>query len=361
MLSIIYPYRNRDLKRIRFSLQSLESQSSKAFQVYFVDYGSPTSHAEEVKEVLKEYSFVTYSYEYTEHQPWNKSKVLNSVVKGLKSEYFFVADIDMIFSSNFIEKAIQLSKTNEVWYFQVGFLDNEGSKSYKAFEEYNIKFKSEKDATGLTLCPTQTAKKINGFDEFYHFWGSEDTDFHARLKHAGFKVNFYDESILMVHQWHKSYRSKEVVKLSKSIQLSGIVQFNHGYLNKTIENKTTIVNNTWGEIQSENDFKALENISENGIVSIGLSSIEIDYFLFQTLPNLVGQKTFVFKAKPPKKQTFKKIIKSIIGNKKVITYTLKEVNDKLLFHIINFYHTQSYNYRISDDLDAINFSIIKRV
>lgn len=359
MLSIIYPYRERDLDRIRYSFNSLNNQTNKEFQVYFVDYGSSISHAKKVEELVSEFSFVTYTYLFTEHQPWNKSKALNNIIKQLESGYFFVADIDMIFHPNFIETAIELTKTDEVWYFQVGFLDEKESEQFKDFNAYNVKFKSGREATGLTLCPVYAAKGINGFDEFYHFWGSEDTDFHVRLTNANYKVNYYNNSILMLHQWHKIYRNKEVLSLSKSLQLTGVVQFNQNYLKHVIEQEATIVNrNSWGETLTSKDFETLAIFPENHKKRIELSVVEIDYFLFQTLPSLKGTHYFIFKNEKST-PSFKKTIKGLIKENKNKHYTLKEVNDMVLFHIINFYHNYPYGFLVSSKLDSIHFSIKK--
>ena len=361
MISIIYPYRNRDIQRIKKSLESLQLQSNMAFEVFFVNYGSDENHTQNVEILLENFSFVNYSYLYTKLQPWNKSKALNSVLKTLKSDYFFVADVDMIFDSNFIETALQLSKNKEVWYFQVGFLSQEETEFEKNFEDYTIKFKSNNEATGLTLCPVEAARTINGFDEFYHFWGSEDTDFHVRLKNSGYKVNFYDDRILMLHQCHKIYRSKETKFLTQDLQISGIVQFNHQYLKKAIqENKTVVNNDDWGEvIQGKDHFNQLAAYASGNSKQISNKRVDIDYLLYQELPNLKkGFHAFEIK-ESDNKVSLKKAIKARIKKNKNEFYSLKSVNDKLLFHFINFYRNHSYNYSVSEDLKSIKFAINK--
>lgn len=360
MISIIYPYRNRDLQRIKYSLESLKGQTSKAFSVYFVDYGSEPSHSKKVQNLLYDYTFVNYSYLYTELQPWNKSKALNSVIKKFQTGYFFVADIDLIFHPSFIEKALQLAKTKMCWYFQVGLLDEIESKHFKPFETYKPKFISDNRSTGLTLCPVEHAQTIRGFDEFYHFWGSEDTDFHERLKHAGYKVNFFNEELLLLHQWHKIYRHKETDKLAKTFQISGIVQYNQYYLQQTIKSKIAQVNNKdWGETQLKKQHEALVSFSKSYSTVLSCDKNEVDYFLFKELPHLKkGLHCFKIEEKK-EEQSLKKSIKRFVKNKRVKQYLLKEVNDKLLFHIINFYRDFPYNYSISEDLKSITFVINK--
>ncbi len=359
MFSIIFPYRNRDIQRVKNALESLENQTNKNFEIYFVNYGSDNAHTQQLEDLLLNYRSVKYSYLYTEQQPWNKSKAINSVLTNLESGYFFVADIDMIFHLSFIEKALQLLKHNETYYFQVGFLSEEESKKTKKFEDYNIKFKSNEGATGLTMCPVEIAKSIGGFDEFYHFWGSEDTDFHVRLKNAGKPVSFYSKEILMLHQWHKTYRNKEIKTLSKSLQVSGIVQYNHFYLKKASQEKRTVVNNgNFGNVQSKKDYEELIDYEKNNTELISNKQIEIDYFLFKRLPCLKSG-LHAFKISEDVNEPVKMMIKSIIKKNKTKYYSLKTINDKLLFHIINYYSHYHYNYSVAKDLKSIKFVINK--
>ena len=60
----------------------------------------------------------------------------------------------------------------------------------KEYNDYQIKFKTNLEATGITLFPTEILKRMNGFDEFYHGWGAEDTDAHNRLKNLGLEFEF---------------------------------------------------------------------------------------------------------------------------------------------------------------------------
>ncbi len=62
MLTLIYPYRNRNIERVKRSLDSLKNQRVKDFSVQFVDYGSASEIASEVDSLLKNYDFVNYQY-----------------------------------------------------------------------------------------------------------------------------------------------------------------------------------------------------------------------------------------------------------------------------------------------------------
>jgi glycosyltransferase involved in cell wall biosynthesis len=359
MLTIIYPYRNREVNRVKKSLDSLASQNNKEFKVVFVDYGTPKEQAKEIEELVTSFPFANYQYYSTQHQPWNKSRALNSVIKNLKGSFCFIADIDMIFHSTFVETALLLQKEDEAVYFKVGFLDEKETQATRSFSEYKISFESDEEATGLTLFPVKKLKEINGFDEFYHFWGAEDTDVHARLRNNGTTVTFYDKDILLLHQWHPSYRSKESKSLSQSLQLTGIVQLNHQHLKFAKQHKVTIVNpKQWGEVPSAKTFAKLEAGSPNKI-KISNQKEVIDHFLFVELPTLShGLHTF-FISEDNFQKTIKYTAKKRLGKKVPNYYTLKEINDALLLQIITFYRNYPYIYKINKSLDTITFTILK--
>ncbi len=209
-VTIVFPFRDRDMQRVKRSLDSLQEQTCNDFIVMFIDYGSNPNLSKEIKALVIHYSFVAYYYLHTQYQPWNKSKALNYALNKTQTEFFFVADIDMIFKTDFITVALhQISDLSRNVYFKVGYLSQEESKKIKIFEAYNIQFESNFEATGLTLFCTADLKNIGGFDEFFHFWGSEDTEVQLRLKNSGRTVLFYDEQILLLHQWHPSYMRAE--------------------------------------------------------------------------------------------------------------------------------------------------------
>jgi GT2 family glycosyltransferase len=359
MLNIIYSYRNRDVQRIEKSLNSLRNQSEKKFCVHFVDYGSHSEQAKKVQALVENFSFVKYVYYPTNLQPWNKSKALNSVIKNLDDGFCFVADIDMIFHPNFIAYAAAMQKANTAVYFKVGFLSEAETKQDKRFNDYVINFESTSEATGLTLFPVKAIKKINGFDEFYHFWGAEDTDIHVRLKNDGCKIIFYDEKILLLHQWHVSYRKSEVKELSEELQLSGIVKLNHQHLKYASKSLTTKVNSeNWGTPLSNKSYELLLSFNDEPIIVTNKKE-EIDHLLFCELLE-VNSKIKRFIIKPDNfEHTLKYKVKKVLKKKVPRYYSLKEVNNMLLMHIIVFYRDYNYTYKVLKSKNSIELTLFK--
>jgi glycosyltransferase involved in cell wall biosynthesis len=342
---------------VQKSLNSLKNQTYKNFQVFFVDYGSDVNIADQVRNLCESFPFIQYKYYPVKDQPWNKSKALNSVIKDLKEGYCFVADVDMIFHPEFIEKAIQLQKDQKTIYFQVGFLSPADKIEGKNFDEFSNFRKSTSEATGLSMFPVKAVKKLRGFDEFYHLWGAEDTDIHVRLRNAGFEVEYYDKEVLMLHQWHASFRSNETKNLAEDFQIEGIVQLNHQHLKFAEQNMVTKVNlNGWGCIYSMDEIEKLENVPVS--IEITNEKRQVDDFLFGQLPQYKNEIVKVVIRRDYFHKSSKYKLKKIAGKKLPEYYSLKQVNDKVLLHLISFYRDKPYLYQIHDGsiIFAINIA-----
>lgn len=356
MITILYIYKNKDLQRVKKSLDSLLNQNNKAFKIVFVDYGSDDFYKNALSELLLQYSSIKYIYSYHKHQPWSRAKALNIGIQQIDTQFVFMSDIDMIFRNDFIEKLYFLKNEKKSVCFSVGFLDKEESKQMKPFESYKIKHQSGIGAEGLSLFPVKALKAIGGFDEFLHFWGAEDEDIHNRLINSGLQKQFYNQEILMLHQWHISYRRAESKRLTKDLQLSNIVRINQQHQQHNKRNCIIQTNaNKWGEVISESEYKVL-NKSEQ-IRNLSNLKSEIDHFLFFEINHLT-QGVFRFrilKSKVPFSLKYR--IKKVIGKSVQSYYSMKDINDKLLLHLISFYNANHYAYIISDDLESIELTI----
>ncbi|HEX8575223.1 MAG TPA: glycosyltransferase family A protein [Flavobacterium sp.] len=358
MITIIFPYRNREPERIKKSLDSLAGQTNKNFKVIFIDYGSYLDVAIQIKDLVSNYLFVDYIYNFSEFQPWSRSKAINIGLRKVVTEYVFTADVDIIFRPDFIEKLHEIKTPAEAYYFKVGFLNEKEAKLNKKFCDYIIEFNSGIGAQGLSLFPLKAIKEVNGFDEFLHFWGAEDIDIHDRIKRAGFKSTFYDTENLLLHQWHKSYRSSETNSLTRELQLANIIKLNHYHTMQNDKKEKSVVNNIfWGSEVSMSDFYQLENHNEEIVL---LNKIEtITHFLYCELLEIKYRILAVRIIEDNFEKSLKYKVKKLLGKKVPQYYTLKEINDMLLLHIISFCHQYPYIYKVSDDLKSIIFRIKK--
>lgn len=356
MLSILYPYRNRDSQRLKRSFNSLLEQTNKHFEVYFIDYGSSPDIAAEIKRLCQNYPFISYQFYPTQYQPWNKSRALNSVIKSLKTDFCFVADVDVIFHPDFVKTAYNLISTGQTTYFQVGYLSSSESQKELPFEGYSNYRLSTDEATGLSLFPVAQLKELNGFDEFYHFWGAEDTDMHVRLKNAGYEVKFYDDELLLLHQWHPSYQNREVSGSTSELQLSGILPLNHQHLKNAMNNGVTRVNNEcWGENLSKEEFDELEEAPL--FMKVTNEKRQVEDVLLGQLPGFAKRIIKIKFVADPFENKLKYKTKRLLGKKVPEYYTLTEVKDKVLLHLISFFRNMPYTVKINTDKSEIEVAV----
>ncbi len=142
------------------------------------------------------------------------------------------------------------------------------------------------------------------------------------------------------------------------MQLTDIIKINHQKLLANTENREVQVNNVkWGAGICKNDFEILKKDKKEKIM---LNKKEIvSHFLFCELPNFEDDILNISFVEDPFQNSLKYKLKKILGKKVPKYYTLKEINDLLLLHIISFYHTFPYLYEVSDELNSIRFKIKK--
>lgn len=351
MLTLVLTYRNRDLNVVQKCLDSLQHQTNNNFKVILVDYGSAENYADGLSKIISNYSFIKLIYCPVKQQLFNKSKAINIALKNTNTEYFFVADVDMIFKDNFVQKILQIKQKDKIYYFQVGFLTKTESNLNKKFIEYNIKHLTTPEATGMTLYPTKLLKEINGYDEFYHGWGAEDTDVHFRLRNAGYKVLFYDKELLLIHQWHsKSYRSNK----SKEPFHSSLEKINHQYLNIANTKKRILANSNfnWGVLPKKESFT-----KNTAIISLTNQKSEIEALLSGIMGNYKDKKLIVNIVPHKDYKSLKNSLKKKLGKKYLVFYEFEEINNLILETIIARFRNNYYEYNWDKSGSIIKLNI----
>lgn len=340
MITIILTYRNRDLAIVEKCLNSLAGQTNTNFSVVLVDYGSDKTHAQGIASLVKHYQFVLLLQYPVAQQLWCKSRAINIALKKVSSAYVLVGDIDMLYAPTFAETLHQLKNPEQVHYFKVGFLSKEESVSGKEFDEYAIKHFSTHEATGISLFPKQKLIDIRGFDEFYHGWGSEDTDVHVRLKNLGIPVVFFDSEVLVLHQWHtKTYRTNQ----SASPYHKRLEKINANYLKNTLQLGITVANTQqdWGLEPTSEDYEMLKKPT----LSIRFSTEKAQVLsIIPSLKNFYGiVEVTVWQVS--QFERLKQRFKGLLGRKHKTYFSIDAVNDVLLFEIISNFRNAPYIFR----------------
>jgi glycosyltransferase involved in cell wall biosynthesis len=332
-ITILYVFKNKEVSRVKKSLDSLLIQN-QAVDVLFVDYGSDTVYADEIQDLLKQYDFVRYLYTYHKKQPWSRAKAINIGLQSISSEYVFVADIDIIFAPQFLETIQSLAKPERSYYFKVGFLSEKESQKQIEFAQYQPDFFSKPGAMGMSLFSIKDLKALNGFNEFYHFWGAEDEDIHYRLKLHGITSNFYNDEVLLLHQWHPIYRVLAQNKLTVDLQVYNIARFNQEHFKYIKSNGDKIVDTEgFGILLTQLDYERLKTPDTS--TSIESQKYAIDYFLAYTIHHLqIGEVYHFSFHKGNCDRSLKKRMKHFIKPNQDGYYTMKFINDMILKSLV---------------------------
>lgn len=203
-IDIIFCYKNKEIARVKNSLDSLLLQSVKSFRVVFIDYGSDDNFAFDAERLCKNYPFCNYYYINTKGQMWNRADALNHGFRLSTADFIFTSDIDMVYKKNFISFLHNLSN-NELmaYFFAVGYLGKKQVKKIDVNELDKFKYTLSKSyALGMMFASKKIIEQIDGYNSFYAIWGVEDNDIKKRIEVHNFKTTFIDNEVLMLHQYH---------------------------------------------------------------------------------------------------------------------------------------------------------------
>lgn len=355
--TILYAYRNRDIKRVKLSLLSLQKQTVQNFKVQFIDYGSTENYANNVKDIVAQFPFATYHYIAHKGLLWNKSKALNYGIFNVKTEYIVTADVDLLFSENFIKHLESLAKPTHFSLFKIGYLPKEITpKKIKKSNFELLKPKFYGVTFGVGLFSKEALLKVKGLDTFFHFYGSEDEDLNNRLKTAGYQLSRSEDNLLL-HQWHTRYPKKKDKKLSITPRVLNIQRVNQRHFLWQKEEKITIPNQSeyWNQCYLKTDYKTLMQPHETRIIYN--IKAQIIHFLNYEINTYKGKILKVVFKEAENYNSIKFKIKKILHKNTQPHLSLKAINDQVLHKIIFNYKDYNYNYKISDDLKEIEFTI----
>ncbi len=354
-VTIIYANRNRDLKRIKTSLESLKNQTESNFRVVFVDFGSEETLVNALKQLCNSYEFVNPYFLPTSQLLWNKSKALNYGVKKATSPYIFIADVDLIFKPGATELLKELADPKKFFLFKLGYLDiSESKKLSGSYKFEDLKPSSFGDVNGMILAPKNAFYEVNGLDEFFHFYGSEDEDLFARMENSGYKREV-NEAPIFYHNWHQSFAGSEDRIITGNPRIKNIMRINqrHFLRNRDMGITKPSRQTEMGEFIGKEESDLLQKPTKTVKISNILSQVE--HFLREELPSYTGEIIKVEFVEDPYFHTLKHKLKKLLGIQTQPYCSLKEVNDMVLKEILFNYRDANYYFEISKDLKVITF------
>lgn len=356
-LSIIYAHRNRDTERIKLSFESLRKQKLQNFEVVFVDYGSEDALVSKLLEIAANFDFVNIYFLKVSQLLWNKSKALNYGIKKASGDYVFIADTDLVFHPNTTQLFQKIKANEKFQLFKMGYLDR--SESRKLNSEYNFKeLKPARfgDVNGMILTSRESLMKVNGLDEFFHFYGAEDEDLFARLENAGLKKEQREESFFY-HNWHHSFSGSEDKLLTGNPRVKNIMRINqrHFQQNKDGQVIKPLRQKSMGEIIDPDSSRNLD--TPGTILKIPNVLAWVEHFLKEGLPSYQNEIIRVEFFEDQYYFTFKHRLKKLMGKQTQPYISMKEVNDLVLKEILFNYRDHNYSFEIKEELKTIVFCI----
>lgn len=211
-ISVVIPTYNSWFT-LKASINSIQKQTLKPFEIIVVDNGSSDSTSQKVKSMFPEVKLITLI---------NNSGVTGGRNKGIeeaypKSDYILFFDHDMVADKRMVEELVKILQSNKLigiatpkiyysddkkriwaagtainlWTGQVLFRGGKDVGQYEVAQEVQV-------APAVLLVKKTVISKIRSFDDRY-FATYEDTDFCFRAKIAGFSVG-YVPSALAYHK-----------------------------------------------------------------------------------------------------------------------------------------------------------------
>lgn len=354
--SILFAFRDRDHLRVKNCMQSLRDQSDNRFEVIFVDYGSRAETSENVEDILSGFSFVKYYYVAHPGLLWNKSKAFNYGIKKSTTDFIITADIDLIFHPEFIEKISNVTFKDSFTVFSYAYLPKSLTvKDISGKEFSELKPSHIGNITGSGIYPKKALEEIHGFDEFYHFYGSEDEDLFIRLENFGLK-KIPEPQNMLVHQWHPRYPFEEKNELSEIPKVHNIRRINmvHCEHAEVSGRKIPKHQEKWGECHEESDLDKLSLPDYS--FQLDCREAQVTHFLNERLRSINGI-VYVKFCQSSDKITVRNLIKKFVGKRSEPVLSLKKVNDLVLKTIVYNYRHHNYFYKV----DLTNKCIVLKI
>ena len=222
---IITTYNNPQV--LTLSLRTALEQTRMADEIIIADDGSTSETAELIKGMRNQTTTPIYHC-WQENRGFRAARCRNMAIARSSSDYCILIDGDVMLDKHFIEDHIHFAARN---YFiqgsrvilskeatatileeantRVGFFDHSvGNRKNCIRSRFLAKLFSLKNCRlgGIKTCNFSFWKSdallVNGFNEDFVGWGQEDTEFAARLLHAGICRQNIRFNALVFHLYH---------------------------------------------------------------------------------------------------------------------------------------------------------------
>lgn len=239
-VSVVIPFRNRDLSRLDLAISSLFSAADGlSMEILVSDFGS--DDVEGIRSVCDRHGARLVR---TEADRWSRSACLNRGITQARGRFIQCDDADMIWAPKSLTRHVKSLESRPGGFvnFQVWDLPPSLTDSLLTGREPNWDLlRQEAHAHsrwghGLILAPTAAFSRVGGFDERMHTYGLEDLDLTKRLRLAGWRQQWAgNDGDELFHIWHPRVPDQ----LKKDASIAAIVDANR----KLYRNDDSIVRN----------------------------------------------------------------------------------------------------------------------
>jgi glycosyltransferase involved in cell wall biosynthesis len=266
---IVSTYNSPDM--LRLVLLALAEQDLAEFEVIVVDDGSGDETKKTIEDIRPKINY-DIRHVWQQHDGFRAAMIRNKGVAIARGEYLIFLDGDSIPRTSFIRSHKKLAENNyfvagnrillssgftekvlmqqlplqkwRIWNWLYAFYRGWTNRFIPMISLGNLyrRYWRGKKWQGAKTCNLGVWKKdffaINGFDESYHGWGYEDSDFVVRLIRQGVLRKDGRFAIPVIHLWHPSsdrsnerdnYKKLEEIIHSSCIRAkSGVDQYIDG-------------------------------------------------------------------------------------------------------------------------------------
>ena len=228
----------KNLDRLWWALVGYSYQTYAEFDIIITDDGTSRDEFLAFQERASTLGLVI-SYLWQEDHGFRKNRALNRAVAATKSEYLIFSDADIVPEQDFVRNHLMLSKPgyfiyggsavdipeqylenmvtediatqrlfDSVWLLNNGLGTNKTKRRLKKkghllrIISNILTFRPNAFIGGNSSAWRNDIIQVNGFDEDFMHYGSEDRDLGVRLSNSGLKGRRYTFSLLYVHLDH---------------------------------------------------------------------------------------------------------------------------------------------------------------
>jgi len=229
------------IQRLICSIRSIKNQNYGGVVNIYVVNSSEADISPDLKDLCLNYIFKPVTGYF------NKSFLINCAVNNfIKSEYFFISDIDLIYGPDYIKNSLQMAVGQatpvRIIPYHCCMIREKYNLNYVEASREPMLNTFSSIAPGNGLIHLDSFKKIKGYDEYYLGYGQEDADLNLRMKSVANVIE--TNSIISYHIWHNPINREYINQNSIYYHNKKNIWNREGY---NINNSTVNLNNmNWG-------------------------------------------------------------------------------------------------------------------